>query len=89
MSIPLKPVELENASLHARMAATQPGQITWVDLTSHNKCTACRHYSDGGKKQGKEMGFGRCALVRAHSKKAGPLFNGQIARACTKYEGRQ
>ena len=90
MSVPTKEVPLSQPGLAERMAASLAGQITFADLTLPvgTTCLVCRFYQDGGKKAGKHKGFGRCALVKAHTKKPGPLFNGKAGRACTKMERR-
>lgn len=86
MNIPLKSAPLENQELPARMALTQPGQITWADLNCKSNCIKCAHYRDAGKKQGKDKGKGRCFLVKVHTKKPGALFRGTSAWACPKFE---
>lgn len=85
----LTTVPLEGNNLASRMSLTMAGQITWVDLSKRQTCTACKFYQDGKVTQGKSKGFGRCALVKAHTRKPGALFDGPRARACTKFEGRQ
>jgi hypothetical protein len=77
---------LESNDLAARMALTLEGQITWVDLTSRELCRDCRHHQDAKITRGKQKGFGRCGLVKMHTRKQGPAFNSQQARACTKFE---
>lgn len=84
MGIRMKPGQLERQGLAERMAATLPGQITWADLSSQKRCASCRFFA---AQKGKPDG--RCALVKAHTKKPGVIFNGSLARACTKFEGLQ
>lgn len=86
MSVPLKPVELTESTLAARMALTSPGQVTWVDLSRREGCTDCRFYQANVVTKGANKGFGRCALVKAHTKALGKPFWGPGARACARFE---
>lgn len=79
---------LEGDTLAARMALTAEGQITWVDLTRRETCKQCRFYGSAGITRGKQKGFGRCSLVKIHTRKAGVPFDGPRARACGKFEAR-
>lgn len=85
---PTKP-GYDSNDLAARMALTAEGQVTWVDLNLRSTCGECAHYRDARISQGKHKGFGRCALVKAHTRKDGKPFDGKSARACSKFEDQQ
>jgi hypothetical protein len=73
--------QLSQPTLAERMAVTKEGQVTWVDLLRFERCHQCRYF---GKTKGEK---GRCALVKAHTRKQGKEFIRQ-ARVCSKYEAR-
>jgi hypothetical protein len=68
--------------LHERMTITVKGQLTWANPDLNAKCDACTHF----KVEEKIKPLGRCALVKAHTKKKGVPFNGEIATACSKFD---
>lgn len=90
MSVPLKSVELEQAGLAERMAASKVGQVTWASLPDVGKrCASCVSYCGPFPTRGKNKGFGRCSLVKAHTRKDGVYFPGRVAIACPHHTERQ
>ena len=73
----------EGVSLNTRISATRPGQCTWAVPDCGKRCAACQHYTDGAVTKGERQGFGRCDLVKRHTRKTGVLFDGATAWACT------
>ena len=68
--------------LQERMTKTILGQLTWISPEMNAKCEDCRHFKiDPSKKP-----LGKCALVKAHTKKVGASFDGKFAIACSKFE---
>jgi hypothetical protein len=61
---------------------TKLGQVTWANPEMKAKCKDCRHFKHDPNKPL----LGKCALVKAHTKKAGVSFDGKIAIACSKFE---
>lgn len=78
---------MDQMELQERMALTTKGQVTWADPSKGMKCTVCAHLQAappseiGANKTLKH----RCALVKLHTKKKGPLFNGKTAIACSMF----
>jgi hypothetical protein len=78
---------MDQMELQERMALTTKGQVTWADPSKGMKCTTCVHLQNappseiGANKTLKH----RCALVKVHTKKKGPLFNGKTAIACSMF----
>jgi hypothetical protein len=72
-------------AIEDRIMMTHKGQVTWAQPSIGAKCASCAHYFDGKVVRGKNKGFGRCALVKAHTRKAGVLFDGEKATACSMF----
>ncbi len=83
----LTEAEYTQASIADRMAATLPGQVTWVDLSSVNNCTQCGFFSLDRKGDRN----GRCRktheqinqTAKGGRLKKAPVFDGKKAQACT------
>ena len=68
--------------LQERMTKTILGQLTWANPEMNAKCEDCQHF----KGEVGKAPLGKCALVKAHTKKVGASFDGKIAIACSKFE---
>jgi len=71
-----------NMELQERINMTKLGQVTWANPEMKAKCESCRHF----KKDPNKPLLGKCALVKAHTKKVGASFDGKVAIACSKFE---
>lgn len=82
--------EEEGDKLEARMKMTRVGQVTWAKPELKKSCGGCVHLVGRRdiKKKGVKMSVGRCALVKAHTRKEGVEFNVVGAIACSMYRGK-
>ena len=75
------------ATLEERMALHTAGQITWPKPEAGKACTDCRHFGPFNVSKAKqEKGFGRCGLVKGHTRKEGLQFKGASAIACSMFD---
>lgn len=68
--------------LEERISKTLKGQLTWANPDLKANCEDCAHF----KGEVGKLPLGRCALVKAHTRKVGIPFDGKIAIACSKFE---
>jgi len=79
---------MDQMELQERMALTTKGQVTWADPSKGMKCTVCAHLQAAPPSDlslSKKDLKNRCALVKVHTGKKGPLFNGKTAIACSMF----
>lgn len=75
--------------LAVRMTLFTKGQLTWPEPDLNKKCIQCEHVQRVPKEELNQYVMGgadhRCALVKAHTKKKGVIFNPHKAIACPKF----
>lgn len=68
--------------LKERMKKTINGQVTWANPDMNAKRDECRHF----KIDPKDKKLSKCDLVKVFTRKAGALFNGEMAIAYSKFD---